>query len=233
MLRGLPSTEIVGHALRQHAIFKFASEIFLERPPDESAAAALIEAFEAGEAPAWMTAHLLGCLRAPAGYEIVRQILISAPGLLAESYAGPALARIAGPAARDDLLDLMRRGQHRRAREGALGGLGELGDKSVVPPVLEAVRDRLVGRHAAGAIVRKLKVSATELAAWLQSSDEDARHVAIDAISGLSATEEGVLRDTTLVTAALEAVRAGAVRLSPSARGRLEKRLGEILAARE
>jgi hypothetical protein len=44
MLRGLPSTEIVGHAVRHHGVFKFASEIFLERPPDEAAAAALIEA---------------------------------------------------------------------------------------------------------------------------------------------------------------------------------------------
>ena len=231
MLLALPSTEIVAHVLRSHPAFKFASEIFLERPPDGPAAAALIEAFEAGTAPAWLTAHLLGCLRAPAGYEVVHRMLVSAPGLLAESYAGPALARIAGPGARADLLDLMRRGQYRRVREGALYGLALLGDASVVPVVLEAVRDRLVGHGAAGSVCVSLHVPAAEFAAWLRSPEEDARQVAINAVINLSAME-GRLRDVPLASAALEAVRAGTVRLSPSMRRCLEERLGKIVAAR-
>ena len=46
------------------------------------------------------------------------------------------MARMAGADARNDLLDVMRTCERRVTTEGALYGLGELGDRSVVPEIL-------------------------------------------------------------------------------------------------
>lgn len=160
--------------------------------------------------------------------ETVRGILVSAPGLLAESYAGVAMARIAGADAREDLLDLMRRGPCRRSREGALYGLVELGDPTVAPRIVDAVRDRLVGRGAAGFVIAALRLPDGELVTWLRSADQAVREVAIDAVFSLSA-DVGGLRDMPLALAAREAITAGRVQLAPQIRRMLEDRIAALV----
>jgi hypothetical protein len=223
----LPSPKIVVRVLDDHSLFKRASAIFLRRKPDEDAASVLLDAYHAGRAPPWLAAHLLGCLRAPLAYETVRAILHEAPRLLAESYAGVAMARIAGQAARADLLGTMRGAQSRRSREGALYGLGELGDSTVIPHILAAVRDRLIGRGAAGSVVATLGVSSQELATWLRSPDQATREVALDAGSALMATES--FSDARLALALGEVLAAGTVRVAPRMRSALERWAEAIL----
>lgn len=79
---------------------------------------------------------------------------MSRAGLLSESYAGVAMVRIAGADARDDLLNLMQNGSHRRVRDGALWGLCKLADASLLPAVMECVRERRVGKSASDAFHR-------------------------------------------------------------------------------
>src|SRR5262245_8536078 len=91
--------ELIAKAVANHAFFKDVASELERLPPSRAAADAMANAFLAGTAPAWLTAHLLGCVRDKSSYALVREILLSAPGLLAESYAGPALARIGGASA--------------------------------------------------------------------------------------------------------------------------------------
>lgn len=75
-------------------------------------------AYRKDRVPAWLVAYLLGCIRAARGYDVAREVLLAAPGLSAESYAGPAMARIAGTSAHDDLAGLMIDAHKLRARVG-------------------------------------------------------------------------------------------------------------------
>lgn len=153
---GLTSRQIVELVLGNHPSFKDASRALANRPPDEDAARDLVDAFGAGRAPAWLVAHLLGCLRARSQYEVARSILMRRAGLGSESYAGVAMVRIAGADARDDLVSLMENGSHQRVREGALSGLCELADASVLPAVMECVREKRVRKSASDAFIAAL-----------------------------------------------------------------------------
>jgi hypothetical protein len=137
------------------------------------------------------------------------------------------MARIAGQAAQADLLELMRGAQRRRSREGAVHGLGELQDPGIAPQILAAVRDRRIGRFTAGAVIAKLAVPAAGLVAWLQSADESAREVAIDAVFFLAA--RGALRDVSLALAARGMLAEGGVRIAPRTRRALENRIDTLL----
>jgi hypothetical protein len=227
-LATMSSRDLVLCTLAHHASCGPVGEILQRREPDDQTARVVVEAYEAGRAPAWLTAYLLGCLRGRVTYALVRGLLESAPGLSAEVYAGVAMARIAGMGARGDLLDLMRHGQHRRSREGAAYGLGELRDPTVAPSLVAALREGRIERLCAGSVIASLRVPGAELAAWLRSPDEVERTAAIDAVFHLSA-QLGGLRDAPLARAAREALRAGTVRLSPSTREMLEARLASLL----
>lgn len=100
--------QIVDRVVANHASFKFAARDLEALAPDRSAVEALIGAWRSGTAPPWLVAHLLGCIGHDAGYAATREILLSAPGSLAESYAGVALAKIRGAGARADLAALLR-----------------------------------------------------------------------------------------------------------------------------
>ncbi|MDC0672137.1 hypothetical protein POL58_30600 [Nannocystis sp. ncelm1] len=103
----LSSVEIVERTIAERQLFKLASFILCARAPDEKAAETLIAAYRARRIPAWLTALFLRSLRVRSTYTVAREILLSVPGLLAESYAGEAMAELAGTDAESDLRDIL------------------------------------------------------------------------------------------------------------------------------
>ena len=120
------AAELVDRAIENVMAFKRVALLLDDLSPDREAADRLVRAFEEERAAPWLTAHLLGCIGHEAGYATVRQILVSAPGMSAEGYAGVALAKIRGDDAFDELVALMGGAVDRRSREGAAYGLGQL-----------------------------------------------------------------------------------------------------------
>jgi hypothetical protein len=227
MLDPLPSRTLLLHVLEDPMLFKQAGSILSSRPPDEDAAALLLEAYKAKRAPPWLTAQLLGCLRARSTYSAAREILLNAPGLLAETYAGVAMARIAGLDARVDLLELLRRAEHWRSRQGALYGLAALRDPSLAPLIRDAVRDGFILCRDAGAVLSGLDVPTKVLVEWLASADDVSRQVALDTVFHLSA-KLGGLRDLPLALAARRAMSLGTVKVAPRTRKMLEERIDKL-----
>jgi hypothetical protein len=182
------ATELVRRVVANHASFKDSAKRLAALPPDPEAVDILLNAFNGGEAPPWLTALLLGQIGHASGYDVVRRILLTAPELLAESYAGVALARIGGPAVLDDLVNLMRNALKLKSREGAAYGLGHLGTPEAIHPVLLATRETLIRSSTGASILAKLPVrvddaigllaspnardpeNATELIAWRVAS---------------------------------------------------------------
>lgn len=133
----LSSEDLVERAVADHLFFKKAAFELAHRPPSTTAAQRLMAAFGCAAAPPWLTAHLLGCIRDETGYETAREILLQAPGQLAESYAGVALARIRGTRAFDDLCQILRSAPQQRSREGAASGLARLPSTNAATVILE------------------------------------------------------------------------------------------------
>jgi len=214
---------LVELAIADHLRWKqVAAELGL-RPPDPLAATALIADYRAGRSPAWLTAHLLGVLRAPIGYAVAREILLAAPGLLAESYAGPAMAKIAGAAAFDDLLGIMRDGPRLKIREGAAYGLHILQRAGTASIMLQAVVDKRIRRHTAAFIIARQADVLETVIEWLGSEDELIEALAIDVGSSLLA--ENAAPSAELAWAMRRTLDAGRSKMAPSARTRLMKRL--------
>lgn len=220
VLRTLSSCEIVERVAVHHLLFKVAGEVFQEREPDDASGIALVEAYRRGVAPAWMTAYLLGCLRAECGYNTVREILLAAPGRLAESYAGVAMARIRGSRARSDLVALMCSAVHLRSREGAAYGVGELRDPALVPVVYDGFRARRLRKHTAASIIRNLDVSTATVTAWLRSPDERDRSLGVE----IAFFMEEVKSDQAFAQTVKVAL--NTVSLGPSWRKRIEEKIG-------
>lgn len=225
-LRPLASREIVRRVLAAHALLQDAAAILEARARDEEAAGALARAYDEGRAPAWLTAHLLGCVRA--GYDTARAILLRGERSLSESYAGVAMARIDPTRARDDLLVIVRDAPQLRVREGAAYGLGAL-DASVVavPAVVDAARRGLI-RCTCAAYVVQPACASEELIAWLSSDDVFLRRLAVEVVFFRSARETGIGAPP-LASAARTALASGAVRLAPSTRRMLEERIARVL----
>jgi hypothetical protein len=219
-LRTLSSREIVERVAANHLLFKAAGEVLQEREPDDAAGMALVQSYRGGVAPAWMTAHLLGCLRAECGYDTVREILLAAPGLLAESYAGVAMARIRGLRARSDLVALMGSAAHLQSREGAAYGVGILRDPALVPVVYDAFHSGSLRKLAAASIIRNLDVSTATVTAWLRSTDERDRSLGVE----IAFFMEQIKSDQAFAQTVKAAL--NTVSLSPSRRKRIEEKLG-------
>ncbi|KIG15310.1 hypothetical protein DB30_05737 [Enhygromyxa salina] len=139
-------------ALGDPSTVTLVHEALERRDPDGAAARLLSDAYARGQAPGWLVAVLLGGCRHMLGYQTVRAILLDAPGSLAESYAGPALVRIAGPAALDDLIEIQSNAPRRDARDGAAYGLGKLGSPEALDAVLAATMSRKI-RWRTGAYI--------------------------------------------------------------------------------
>jgi hypothetical protein len=229
-LSKMTSAALVDATIARHALFKHASKVLSGRAPDDGKAAeAVVRAFEAGRAPAWLVAHLLGCLRVPATYHVVRGILIDAPGSLAESYAGPAMARIGGAEAREHLIGLMRGAPRRRGRDGAVYGLGVLGDASVVDAIVAAARDHAVSRGASASALVALRVSSAAVVSWLRAQDDELRALAVEVVWTVS-TQPGGIRDAHLACETRDLVLKGGVKLSPRTRERLLAAIAGLLS---
>jgi hypothetical protein len=84
--------ELLVAVLERQGLMKKAGRILAARPPNDTGARFLLAQYKKGDCPPWLAAYLLGCVRHELGYATVLQILLDAPGLCAESYAGVALA---------------------------------------------------------------------------------------------------------------------------------------------
>jgi len=163
---------IVSQVAANHAYFKLAAVDLEKLKPDPGATHALIEALRDGTAPAWMVAHLLGCSGHDDGYAVAREILVSAPGCLAESYAGVALAKIRGSGALDDLVSLLTEAPSKVSREGAAYGLQHLGGAVAARAVAEAGRDGHIKPNVAASVLAAVPSSGQHVLDLLDSGLE-------------------------------------------------------------
>ena len=150
-LHNYSSLELVEYALRDSANFKQVDTVLAQRESDPAAAELLIVAFAAGNAPAWLTAYLLGQIGEACGYAIARSILLAAPGQMAENYAAIAMVRIDREQALIDLAELLNTAPQRASREAAASGLAEFGSAVAAELILAAgqaqiIRPKLVQR---------------------------------------------------------------------------------------
>src|ERR1044071_1257895 len=100
--------ELVIGAMARTLSFK-AAAVALERlPPDEEAAATIVTAYQQDRVAPWLAALLIGAIRHEHGYPTALAILRRGAGQLSESYAGPAMAKIRGVEAFDDLAAVLR-----------------------------------------------------------------------------------------------------------------------------
>ena len=182
---------LVELALERRMVFKFVGIELGSRAPDAGAARRLVSEYADGDAEPWMTAHLLGCIGHELGYATVVAILESAPGSLAESYAGPAMAKIRGVAAFDDLVRVMNASPKRRSREGAAYGLLRLQHPPAAAAVLEAASSGQI-RYSMGAALVDQPLDDADVTPLI-SGNERERRVAIAYIDRLisSSTHEG------------------------------------------
>jgi len=171
-MRASRALNSVKKAIANHAYFKIASRDLEKLAPDAAATQALIEAFRGRSAPAWLVAHLLGCNGHDDGYALVREILLSAPGLLAESYAGVALTKIRGNRAFDDLASLLTEAPHKASREGAAYGLRELGGPVAIRIIAAAGRDGHIKPSVAASILAKLPTPSRRVIELVDSDTE-------------------------------------------------------------
>lgn len=141
--------ELVRYALHDPANFKQVDTVLAQRMPDPAAAKLLIAAFEAGTAPAWLVAYLLGRIGAACGYATARAIVLAAPGQLAESYAAVAMVRIRGAQAFGDLAELLNTAPQRTSREAAASGLAEFGSAEAAALILTASQAQTIRAHIA------------------------------------------------------------------------------------
>lgn len=219
---------LVELAATKPTAFKQIGSELTRRSADPTAADALIDAYRSGRMPPWLAAYLLGCVRAPRGYAVAREVLLAAPGHLAESYAAAAMARIAGADAHDDLVDLMMAARRLRSREGAAHGLGDLGRAGTAALMLRAVQADRVRPRTAGVIVARLPDAVPLLLQWLGTDDDLIEQMAVHAAASLLASSAGS-PDLTLARAIRRTLDAGRVKLAPRTREVLLERISQAL----
>lgn len=115
----MKAVEIVERAIRDHATIKAALASLRQRPTDDEAVAVLLRAYHGGRAPAWLTAALLGALRAENAYDLVHEMLRCQHGFMIEAYAAGAMFEIRGDRAEHDLLELAWHAPDGRTRDAA------------------------------------------------------------------------------------------------------------------
>jgi len=227
-LAALTGAQLVKIATEDASSFKPVGAELERRAPDPRAADALIDAYRKGAIPPWLVAHLLGCVRAAQGYEVAREVLLAAPGLLAESYAGPAMARIAGAAAHDDLVGIMMNAPRLRSREGAAYGLSVLKRPGTASLVLHAVQAGRVRRHPAAFIVGSLPDALPAILEWFSSEDETTEAMALDAAFSL-VTQTAGDPDIGLAWAIRRTLDGGRVKQAPRTRQAMLMRIAPVL----
>lgn len=226
--------ELVKQAVATHADFKSVAEDLERLAPDLEAVRWLINAYDRGEAPAWLTAVLLGRIGHDDGYATARAILLAAPGLLAEDYAGCALARLRGSRALDDLVQIMSKAPKIQTRKGAAAGLGRLNSEEAATAIVQATRDRVLPAFTAGGVLAHLPVSADVVAALLAAEDPRDIQVATELLYLRAWSSEAYPRwSAAEVSVLLPAVRRVLERKDVRMAPRKRKTLGDWCAARE
>lgn len=190
--RARSPSELVALSLEVVPRMKLVGPELDTRPPDEAGATRVIQAYEAGAAAPWLTAYLLGCVGHERGYGTARAILLAAPGSLAESYAGTALAKIRGVEAYEDLVELMNHAPQRDGRDGAAYGLVHLGTSRAAAAVLDAALSRTIHLRLA-AMVAHLPIDPTRVATLL-CGDERGVRIGIELLCSWLSDEDRVER---------------------------------------
>jgi hypothetical protein len=216
--------ELVELAATNHPAFKDVGAELARRAADPRAADALIAAYGTGRMPPWLVAYLLGCVRARQGYDVAREVLLAAPGFLAESYAGSAMARIAGGAAYDDLAKLVMEAPRTRSREGAAYGLQVLKRLDTAALMLRAAQEGRVRRQTAAHIVADLPDVLPTLLDWLTSDDALTEALALEAAFSYIVQTDGE-PGAALAWAIRRTLDAGRVKQAPRMREALLKRI--------
>lgn len=112
----------------------------------------------------------------------MRGILLSAPGLLAESYAGPALARIRGDGALADLRILLHTAPKRTSREGAAAGLARLASPEAAGVIFDAALSGRIGYQTAGSLLARLPLDGHQVSTLLSRDDQDSLRLATEIV---------------------------------------------------
>lgn len=218
--------ELIQGALEDHSSFKQVYFELERRRPSRAGAELLIEAHRRGDAPDYLAAALLGQCRHAIGYQTVRNILLSAPGYLAESYAGVALAKIAGQECLEDLIDIQQSAPHLKSREGAAYGLANLGSPEAMRAVLDATLLRKIRWHTGARILGRASPDEELLLDLLGDEDEFRTRLATEIAWAciLSDRADPATESPRLVThpseALIEALREALAGLSMSTRKR-------------
>lgn len=156
--------------------------------PDAACAAAVIAAYEIGQCEPWCAAALLEAIGHPDGYATALEILHLAPGALAESYAGPALVRMRGADALDDLAAVLDDDKlPQRAHEGAAFGLAAMADPRADDVLLRAVDTGRIRSSIAGSVASERGIPAARLISWLRGGDSRRRNLAAWTVYHLAA----------------------------------------------
>jgi len=176
--------ELVEAALADRAMDWKRALLALEpMEPDAAAAAAVVAAYEGGRCPPWAAAALLGAIGHSDGYATALAILRAAPGQLAESYAGPALAKMRGDAALPDLAAVLEDPACAlRAREGAAFGLARIADARADELLLAAVDQERVRTSVAGSVACDRGTSDDALIRLLRAASPRRRNTAAWAV---------------------------------------------------
>lgn len=193
LLAELDGPTLVRRAVEEHGNFKESVFELERRPPDEAATDVVLEAYRTGAAPPWLAAVLLGRTRGDRGYEVARAILHDAPGLLAESYAGPAMARIRGEGAAEDLLDAMENATQGRSRAGAAYGLAVLQVEAHVDRILATYREGRLSFVTVAGVLADFPSAEPRFVEWLVGKDHQLEDLALAATFHVSAKAGGRL----------------------------------------
>jgi hypothetical protein len=178
-MRRLSSLQLIESAIDQSGDWKDSSLELEERGADPESAAAVIEAYEEGRCPPWLAACLLGSIAHPNGYATALAILRAGPGMSAESYAGPALAKMLGDSALPDLEQVLADDEMPSwVHRGAAHGLGLITDPRGLDVLLAAVDHQRIEIATAGFIAHERRTPADTLLAWLESNDVLRRNLA-------------------------------------------------------
>lgn len=151
------SLELVDLVIAHHPYMKRVGPELARRGPSEESAQHLLQHLRAGRVPPFLAAFLFGQIAHPIAYSAVLEILLAAHGMLAESYAGVALARILGQSAVPDLVRTMHSAEHQRSRDGAAWGLASLplASETAVAAYDAGLRRRIHDRTAAAVLSSK------------------------------------------------------------------------------
>lgn len=184
------SVELVIGALAETLSFNAVAVALKRLPPDQEAAATVVAAYQQDTVAPWLAALLIGAIRHERGYPTALAILRRGAGRLSESYAGPAMARIRGVDAFDDLAAVVREpGLERRVHEGAAYGLGRIADPRALPLVIEAYTQERIRVDTAGSIAAN-RASEAALRSYLASPEQRYRTLAVHAFFFWSASRQ-------------------------------------------